>query len=135
MQAGDFSGDGKNDIGISATAQINSDTYATYLGAINGTDGSVMWYVTITDAEHEGGELLGAVMFGAMSGISPALCDLNGNGLSDDAIVGGSYSVYVVYTVPGTPVGELHAFACFIALAPVAFVYLIKRKTTREEKI
>jgi len=135
MEAGDFSGDGKNDIGISATAQINNDTYAAYVGAINGTDGSVMWYATITDAEEADWQLFGAVMFGAMSGISPALCDLNGNGLSDDAIVGGSYSVYVVYTIPGTPVGELHAFACFIALAPVAFVYLIKRKTTREEKI
>lgn len=127
MQAGDISGDGINDIVLYVSGQSSANTSLSYSYALNGSDGSAMWYCVLESTEGEQAMLLGAQMLSFLSHVPSTQSDLNHNGLSDDAIVGCSNGVYVLYTIPGSPVFE--SFWPLAFALPTAFgIFLLRRE-------
>ncbi|MEM3739176.1 MAG: VCBS repeat-containing protein [Thermoplasmata archaeon] len=131
---GDLSGDGKNDVGMLVTGQTTENDTLSYSYALNGTDGSAMWYTRINSTYREEGIIIGVQMYGALCGVPSSQCDLNGNGKSDDAIVGTSNAVFVVYTLPGPPVLENRSIIWISAMFPISLLTVMIRQR-KEEKI
>ncbi|MEM4160991.1 MAG: hypothetical protein QW531_03325 [Thermoplasmata archaeon] len=131
---GDLSGDGKNDVGMLVSGQTTENDTLSYSYALNGTDGSAMWYTRINSTYREEGMIIGVQMYGALCGVPSSQCDLNGNGKSDDAIVGTSNAVFVVYTIPGPPVLENRSIIWISAMFPISLLIVMIRQR-KEEKI
>ncbi|MEM3513281.1 MAG: hypothetical protein QXH13_03815, partial [Thermoplasmata archaeon] len=135
MVEGDISGDGKNDIAMVVSGQTTENDTLSYSYALNGTDGTAMWYTVVNSTYGEQTMILGLGMFGAMYGVPSAQCDLNGNGLSDDAAVGTSNAIFIVYTIPGSPVEEKTNSVLIPTMIVGVTLLTIIGKTRKEEKI
>ncbi|MCX8173014.1 MAG: hypothetical protein N3F63_00175 [Thermoplasmata archaeon] len=134
MMEGDISGDGKNDIGMFVSAQTTENATLSYSYALNGTAGTTMWYTVINSTYGEEAMIMGPVMFGTIYGLPAAQCDLNSNGLSDDAIVGTSNAVFVVYTIPGPPVVETGIVLVIANIAAIALLAITLSRRKEERK-
>lgn len=133
MIEGDISGDGKNDIGLFVNAQTTENNTLSYSYAINGTDGTTMWYLMLNTTYGDTGMIVGLAEYGSILGVPGTQCDLNANGLSDDAIVGTANAVFVVYTIPGSPVPEIGVLV-ISTLGWISFLTITLRHR-KEEKI
>ncbi|MEM3397254.1 MAG: hypothetical protein QW620_06705 [Thermoplasmata archaeon] len=132
-QCGDISGDSRNDVFLQISGQVSANGYTGYAIALNGTNGELLWYCAKNASSMENLTIAGAVVSGCIAEISPAMCDLNRDGLTNDAIVVSADTIFVVYTtqpvIESTGLLLPLSLLCIVPLLRITFRARGRRKS------
>ncbi|MEM4293803.1 MAG: hypothetical protein QXJ27_06530, partial [Thermoplasmata archaeon] len=131
-QCGDLSGDSRNDVFLQIFANVSANEYTGYAVALNGTNGELLWYCTKNTSSPESLIIAGGMLFGNLLGISRAECDLNQDGLPNDAIVVSADAIFVVYTPESAAPLAMLAFIWIVPLAKKAGLEYRYRRRKQE---